>query len=362
MFARTDDPYAGADIALGRRFTLGMWGFGTLVVSVLMVFFPPTQALGRAGWAVAAGGYLVAFAIMWVLADTRRTLSFDFLYVTGFVSVLLVAAIQHGAGSHASAYGEMYMFQLVGAGLIHPPRRVLVFLAVVGAAMFAPVVYAPATAEVGEITTELVMWSVLSLVLVGLMRTIRSQRLALRHEGDEARRLARVDALTGLGNRRAFDETLEAELARSRRAGAPLSLLVADLNGFKAINDRHGHRRGDECLRQAADALRATLRIPDRCFRWGGDEFAILVADADAEAAARLAMRVEKAVARSCSRPGGGSLTLTCGYATLDADMSAGDAVDRADEALLGLKSNGRTAPARPGAAATPTDARLAPA
>jgi diguanylate cyclase (GGDEF)-like protein len=282
---------------------------------------------------------------VWVLADRHRALTFDFLYRTCFVAVLLIAAIQYGANGRVAPYHELYMFQLVGVALIHSPRRVLGFLAVVGAAMFAPAVYAPATAQPAEIATEMVMWTGLSLVLLLVMRTVRSQRLALKADGDQARELARVDALTGLGNRRAFDEALDDELARARRAETPLSLLVADLNGFKEINDRHGHTRGDECLRQAATALRSTVRRPDRLFRWGGDEFAIVLAGADDDAAAALAYRVEKMVARSCSRPGGGSLTLTCGHATLETDMSADEAIERADAALLALKSQGRAVP-----------------
>jgi diguanylate cyclase (GGDEF)-like protein len=343
LFSRTRDPYAGADIALARRFAVALWGFGTLFVAVLNVLFPPTEALGNAGWVVAGVGYATVLAIMWALA--RRDVGFDFLYVAGFVGVLLIALTQHGAGGRVAPYHELFMFQLVGAALMHPPRRVLGFLAFVAAAMFAPLAYAPKTAEAGEIGTELFMWAGLSLVLMILMRTIRSQRLELQKEGDEARQLARVDALTGLGNRRAFDEALDVELARCRRTGSALSLIVADLNDFKAINDRHGHRRGDECLQRAATALSATVRRPDLCFRWGGDEFAILLAGADADAAAGLSIRVEKAVARSCSRPGGGSLTLTCGYAALDAGMSPDEAVERADEALRALKSRGRAMP-----------------
>ena len=342
LFARVPDPYAGADVLLARRFAVGLWVFGTVAVGVLEVFFPPTHAFGKAGWIVAAGGYLVAFAIIALLADTRRTLTFDFLYGSLFVGVLVVALTEHGAGGRIAPYHELYMFLVIGAGLMHPPRRVLLFLAAIVPAMYAPLVYAPASAEPGEVTTQLVTWIGLSLVLMMMMKMIRSQRLDLQKEGDDARRLARVDSLTGLGNRRAFDESLEAELARARRAGTALSLIVADLNGFKEINDRHGHRRGDECLQQAAAALRATIRSPDRCFRWGGDEFTILLAGADAKAAAALAIRVEKAVARTCSRPGGGSLTLACGYATLDADMTPDEALERADDALIALKSGGR--------------------
>jgi diguanylate cyclase (GGDEF)-like protein len=345
LFSRAGDPYAGADITLARRFAVGMWMFGTAFVAVLNVFFPPTDALGDAGWVVAGAGYVLAVAIIVVLADKRRAVGFDFLFATQLVGVVLIALTQHGAGGRIAPYHELLMFQLIGAALMHPPRRVLFFLGWVAAVAFAPLVYAPSSAEPGEIATELFMWTALAFVLMLMMRTIRSQRLELQREGDEARELARVDSLTGLRNRRAFDEALDVELARCQRTGSALSLIVADLNGFKEINDRHGHRRGDDCLRQAAAALCSTVRRPDLCFRWGGDEFAILLAGADADAAAGLSIRVEKAVARSCSRPGGGALTLTCGYAALDAGMTADEAVERADEALRGLKSRGRAFP-----------------
>src|SRR3954454_11217198 len=78
LFARTDDPYAGADIQLARRFATGLWVFGTVVVAVLELFFPPTKVLGDAGWIVAAAGFVAAFAIVRVLADKRREVGFDF--------------------------------------------------------------------------------------------------------------------------------------------------------------------------------------------------------------------------------------------------------------------------------------------
>jgi diguanylate cyclase (GGDEF)-like protein len=342
LFARTDDPYAGADLAIARRFAVGSWVFGTLVVLVLEIFYPPTQVFGDAGWLLAVAGFLIAVVLIRVLADPRREIGFDFLYMTAFVGTALIAVTQHGAGGRIAPYHELYMFQLIGAALMHPPRRVAWFLVFVAAAMFAPVVYASGTSEPGEIVTELLLWSGLALLMTLLMRTIRSQRLALQQEGDAARQLARVDPLTGLGNRRAFDEALDAELARARRADAPLSLLVADLDGFKEINDRYGHVMGDDCLRQAAAAMRAAVRRPDLCFRWGGDEFAVLLTEADARVARALALRLEAAVAGSCTRPDGGQLTLTCGHAVLDPDMSAAEAVSRADAALLTLKARDR--------------------
>jgi diguanylate cyclase (GGDEF)-like protein len=342
-FGRSGDPYAGADIALGRRFAVAMWALAALAVAVLNVFFPPTRTLGDvAGWSLTAAGYLVVIAVIAVVADKRRKIGFDFLYGTSFVGVLLIAMIQYAAGGRIAPYHEMFMFQVVGAALMHPPRRVLLFLGCVAAAAFAPVLYAPGTAEPGEIATELLLWTGLAVLMMVLMRTIRSQRLELQKEGAEARQLARVDALTGLGNRRAFDEALDSELARSRRADSPLSLIVADLNGFKEINDLHGHVRGDECLRQAALTLRATVRRPDLCFRWGGDEFSVMLTGADATVARALAVRLEKAVAAACKRPDGAPLTLTCGHAALEPSMNAADAVAQADATLLAMKARER--------------------
>jgi diguanylate cyclase (GGDEF)-like protein len=353
LFARKENPYEGADIALARRFAVGSWTFGTLVVLVLNIFFPPTRVLGDAGWIVAGASYLVVVGFICAIADKRRTIGFDFLYMTAFVGTAMIAITQHGAGGRIAPYHELYMFQLIGVGLVHPPRRVAAFLLFVAAAMFAPAIYASGTSEPGEIATELILWTGLAMLMMLLMRTIRAQRFELQQEGDAARQLARIDPLTGLGNRRAFDEALDAELARARRAKTPLSLLVGDLDGFKAINDRYGHTVGDECLCDAATALRAAVRQPDLCFRWGGDEFAVLLTGADASVARALATRLEKAVAGSCARPGGGMLTLTCGYAQLDPDMSAAEAVARSDAALLALKQRDRVTPLAAARAAT---------
>src|ERR1700747_787467 len=102
-----------------------------------------------------------------------------------------------------------------------------------------------------------------------------------------------TDPLTGLYNRRLFSETFEKELNRGRRYGSPLGLVVLDLHRFKEVNDKHGHPRGDEVLRAAAATLRKALRTSDSAFRIGGDEFALLLPQTDAEQALALSRRVE---------------------------------------------------------------------
>ncbi len=102
-----------------------------------------------------------------------------------------------------------------------------------------------------------------------------------------------TDPLTGLYNRRVFAEAFEKELNRARRYSSPLGLVILDLHRFKEVNDKHGHPRGDDVLRAAASTLKKALRTSDSAFRIGGDEFALLLPQTDAEQALALSRRVE---------------------------------------------------------------------
>jgi len=179
-----------------------------------------------------------------------------------------------------------------------------------------------------------------------VMWRLRQQRADMQENEARANELARVDPLTGLGNRRAFDEAMVTEIARSQRSDAQLSLLVADLDRFKQINDLHGHLAGDNCLRQVADALRTELRGADVCFRWGGDEFIVVLADTSELEALDVAARLEQLVADSCARPDETPLSVTCGHATLLDWMSGDDLVAAADRALLSRKDRASVPPA----------------
>jgi len=166
----------------------------------------------------------------------------------------------------------------------------------------------------------------------------------LLHEADVRRQLAaaaRTDALTGLANRRAFDEQVGHDVARAVRYGELLALLVMDLSRLKRINDRFGHAAGDEALRGVADALRGSARAGDRLYRWGGDEFAALLAHADAEAALTVADRIAGAVGRVVTPAGG--LRVNIGVACVPADGTELDALLRvADRRMFRAKETGR--------------------
>lgn len=124
-----------------------------------------------------------------------------------------------------------------------------------------------------------------------------SAQLRVKHAADEIRRISTVDSLTGVANRRQFDDSLEREWRRARRSRDPLSLLMIDVDHFKLFNDRYGHQAGDVCLRSVAQALvRASLRPADLVSRYGGEEFALLLPQTPRGGAENVAHRVLDAV------------------------------------------------------------------
>jgi diguanylate cyclase (GGDEF)-like protein len=149
----------------------------------------------------------------------------------------------------------------------------------------------------------------------------------------EQQYVSRHDALTGLLNRRGFDEHLGAEAARSRRYGGGLALCAFDLDGFKAVNDVHGHTAGDEVLRTVARHM-GDLRGEDAAFRLGGDEFAILLVRSADEGAELVGERIAQAVAKD---PQGRGVTVSYGIATLR-DNDPARMVREADEKLYAQK------------------------
>jgi diguanylate cyclase (GGDEF)-like protein len=174
----------------------------------------------------------------------------------------------------------------------------------------------------------------------------------LGRQADALLGLSRTDPLTGLSNLRALEERLADEVARARRYGTPLSLLIADVDRLKAINDRSGHHAGDLALRAVADALRADARQTDLAARIGGDEFALIAPNTAASAALALAERVRALVAENAV-----GITISVGVATLGDDCPDAAALMHAgDAALYQAKTLGRNRVANRegGAAATP--------
>lgn len=169
-----------------------------------------------------------------------------------------------------------------------------------------------------------------------------TQRKLQEHE---LQRLASVDPLTGVSNRRVFMERLAFELARVRRYGEAAALLMLDLDHFKLVNDRHGHAAGDAVLRSFTERATAELRQTDTLGRLGGEEFAILLPATDEAGACELAERIRMRLAGQPIEYGGQSIavTVSTGVALLESTDPHADAVlARADEALYRAKQRGR--------------------
>ncbi|HYC44012.1 MAG TPA: diguanylate cyclase [Burkholderiales bacterium] len=156
--------------------------------------------------------------------------------------------------------------------------------------------------------------------------------------------LAHHDALTGLPNRRLLDDRLTLALARARRHGTSMAVLCLDLDGFKKVNDTHGHAVGDELLKQVAQRLRDTLRAADTVARTGGDEFVVALPDADGAGAAQTAGKIIAAVSKSYELSAGtASIGTSIGISIHPKHgATTEELLKKADDALYAAKTAGK--------------------
>lgn len=206
-------------------------------------------------------------------------------------------------------------------------------------------------------------WILVVAALIGLialatqwrMRRLEQRAAELRAQVDEKtrelqrqaasfERQARIDQLTGLANRRAFDEWLAEEFRRSRREDRPLSLVVMDLDHFKLINDGYSHLIGDEVMRMVADVLRKHVRTGDQAARWGGEEFTLTFHDIDAGQAEGISERIRASIETADFSHAAPGLSITASFGVSD-NRHAGsyeELLRQADQALFQAKALGR--------------------
>lgn len=181
--------------------------------------------------------------------------------------------------------------------------------------------------------------------------TVRNRvraHLTLKHQSDLLRRMAWLDGLTGVANRRQFDDRIAREWRRCLRQGAPLSVAAIDIDWFKPFNDTYGHLAGDDCLGQVAAAIQSSLLRPgDLVARVGGEEFTCLLPDVDADGACVIGERINAAIAGLRIAHGGspkGAVTASIGIACeIPTAQDGADALlERADRSLYRAKHGGR--------------------
>jgi two-component system, chemotaxis family, response regulator WspR len=180
-------------------------------------------------------------------------------------------------------------------------------------------------------------------------RALERMRAELEASNAELKRLTRLDGLTGIANRRRFDESIAEEWKRARRTNRPLALVLIDIDYFKSYNDFYGHVGGDDCLRRVAEALAGAPRRPaDLVARYGGEEFAILLPETPVEGAVTVAELARESIAQiaipHAKSPVAPFVTISQGIAAVvpAAVASPADLIERADKALYVTKTSGR--------------------
>jgi diguanylate cyclase (GGDEF)-like protein len=238
--------------------------------------------------------------------------------------------------------------------LIWPWQYTAALIGLTWVALLAAIATAPPTLDAAAVATIAFYLGTASLIaFVGqLHRQLTAweefrNRVGLEAEQERNRdlvrqleRLSREDALTGLANRRSWDETLGREFERARRTEGSLAVLLCDLDHLKEINDRYGHATGDRVLRTIADALRERVRTGDLAARLGGDEFGVICPDTGLEAASALADDLRARFGElSLADTAGPAVTVSIGAASRKpGDLTATDVVQRADDRLYTAK------------------------
>ena len=307
------------------------WGAGGLLLTLIL---QTTDAPGadRAGlYAICAMAYVCVFVMLAFRARLPVVLIQPTLLM-GYVLISFVIYFSHDVDTFFAMY---YVWLNVYAFYFLRPRWGWAHTA------FALVLYA-ITLRVLEPSPPLTPW----LMTAGTLVVVGSMVVSLRGRVDrlvaELAEAARRDPLTGLLNRRGFDERIASEIQRAGRTGRPFSLIVADIDHFKRVNDRGGHSAGDEVLRRVAALLQAGKRRIDSAARLGGEEFVLLVPETDAAGALVLAERL-RAQVRADFAQDPQPITMSFGIAGFPADGEEdGDLLLAADEAVFAAKHGGR--------------------
>jgi diguanylate cyclase (GGDEF)-like protein/putative nucleotidyltransferase with HDIG domain len=314
--------------------TGAVWGAAAALFALIAALIPDARVHDQDLLLVVAGVSLV-FPLLFVLAYDRLPLwAFHAAAVVG--TVVLSAAVY--AWGTESAYAPLpYLWLALGVFYYFSLPVALAHLVLIALG------YAGALALESPSGNPLDGWiaTVGTLLLVGVFISVVRDRLSavIASLSDAARR----DPLTDLLNRRGFEEAFDIELERARRAGAPLSLVVGDIDRFKRVNDEFGHATGDEALRRIASMAQLLKRGFDTAARIGGEEFALLVPDSDEHGAYMLAERIRAEVERSFGSAGRPPLTVSFGIATFPLHGQSSDALLRAaDQALYAAKRLGR--------------------
>jgi diguanylate cyclase (GGDEF)-like protein len=301
------------------------------------------------------------FAISFLKLRGNRPLLFALL--ASFACVAAAAAVAGALGLHRLAFaatnvlGAALCVSLVVAAALRlvqgftPARYFLIAWSVLAASGFAfvlmnlkilPVSFATTNSMALGMTAEAIL---LSMALADRVRSLERAKLRLERSQERLREISLVDALTGLYNRRFLHERLATSVIKAKAEGLRLSLILLDIDGFKAINDSWGHSFGDEVLASLAKVIRGSIRDADSPCRFGGEEFVVLMPGIALDDAACVAERIRSRFAADSPLPPGvatARATVSLGVAELREGDGPQGLLDRADAAMYDAKRLGK--------------------
>ena len=331
------------DEAALADWTSGLMWLAAGAVGLVALALPGSER-GHLGWAVA----LCAFGLVWGAASVgfacRRPLPMGHRVPVTAAMMPVVGLALWASGGASSEVGPLLFFSVLFLAWFFPPRTAWPLVGLLTAAYASPLVYdARAVAE--GYPARILAFAVAA---GGATQVMHGLKRRLERAEAEQRAMAERDPLTGLQNRRSFD----AALARAMRDGeaSRAVLVLFDFDGFKAINDAHGHPAGDAVLRAVAAVCRRVVREGDCLARLGGDEFAVVAPGAGQAASMRIVDALRAAIATAEMPAGVPGISATFGAAVAPEDAADAETlVRRADERMLRRK---RSIVPRPKAAA----------
>lgn len=283
----------------------------------------------RAGWLVAAVALALALAAaMWFVPWAAVPRDLEAIPPLGWFAV--VAMLRQSQDGALTGYGPLLLLPVLWMLLYGTRAHITAAVGCVALTLGLPFLDGGGS-DAGDDARLAIVWTAIAAVVCFTVLRLVEE---IRRQAAELERLASTDMLTGLANRRVWEDALPRELARSTRTGAPVAIAILDLDHFKLYNDTHGHQVGDLLLKEIAALWPAELRDSDLLARHGGEEFALLLPDCGTADVEAVVEKVRRAIPPD--------MTASAGAAVWDGIEEAEHLVRRADDALYSAKRDGR--------------------
>ncbi|NRF67194.1 GGDEF domain-containing protein [Aquincola sp. S2] len=313
---------------------------GCVDLIYLVVFF----VLGMPVMAIVNVVSLGMYAAAWHLLGQRRNLPAVLLMWTEVLVHAGLCTVLLGWASGVHYFLLVFISAVAVSRAARHATTALAFLLLVYLGLDAATQLIPIRYPLPNEVTTALRWLNITVVFVMFGYTGRYYVQRVAEAEARLREMATTDAMSGLWNRRHFLTLAQGQIERARRDGSAVALVLADIDHFKQVNDRHGHDAGDRVIQHVSGLLHGQLRAGDLLGRWGGEEFILLLPGCDAPGAAQLCERMRAHIARSPCEAGAGMIpvTVSFGVMPMPVDVPFEQAVQQADAALYRAKGAGR--------------------